>query len=219
MKTPSHLSKTLAAVMMLLAVLTAPVQADVGGGAPSALGSYLNPSVTYPEAEFQRYVITNGNSTQDVRVVYPGDTCAARKLDSPVLTVNPVLAGEVLDLTNLARKERGLRPLEVERALEIAAEGHATEMLTLDYLSHTSPTPGLTTPQERAELAGSPAAQVSESLYQGALSESSARQVLDSWLSAPETRRSLLEPGASTVGLGVVEKHGKVSITLLVGQN
>lgn len=212
-------SYTIRTVIVALAMATAsflalPAQAEVGGH----LSGYLNPSVTYPEAEFQRYVITNGNSTQDVRVVYPGDTCVGRKLDSPVLTANAALSDELLELTNTTRKRQGLKPLTSERALNIAAEGHATEMLTLVYLSHTSPTPGLTTTEERVTLAGTAATNVTENLYQGESSEALARQAVEAWLGSAESRSSLLDPRASHVGLGVVEKNGKVSVTLLVGR-
>ncbi|MEW6278348.1 MAG: CAP domain-containing protein, partial [Candidatus Eremiobacterota bacterium] len=67
----------------------------------------------------------------------------------PVAAVPVDLEGQIFDLTNQARAEHGLPPLEWVEALSTAARGHSSEMLELDYFAHESPTPGRRSPRER----------------------------------------------------------------------
>ena len=66
----------------------------------------------------------------------------------------PLLNAAVFYETNLRRAEHGLPPLIHLAALDQAANGHAQDMVTYNYFSHSSPLAGLKNVQERLAAVG-----------------------------------------------------------------
>ena len=132
---------------------------------------------------------------------------------------NAKVAAEIVRLTNEARARNGLRPVTASVQLATAAEQHSSEMLSLSYFSHTSPTPGLTNPKDRATTAGVRASRVSENLFEadGYPLDSLAPVVVDAWLNSSGHRENLLDPNVTHVGLGVSVLDGKISVTQMFG--
>ena len=126
---------------------------------------------------------------------------------------------EVLALTNQARAEHGLAPLQGHFALETAATSHSQEMLNLGYFSHTSPTPGRTDPSSRVRQAGASPNYVAENIFQASGHDTStvAALAVQSWLESPGHRRNLLSPNATHIGIGFVEMNGTVAVTQVFG--
>lgn len=130
-----------------------------------------------------------------------------------------IYAAEVLRLTNVARAQQGLEPLQYHAALTIAAVAHTQEMLDLDYFSHSSPTPGRKGPMERVALAGVHPRWVAENIFQcsGYEPETVAQFALENWLESPGHRANLLSTKATHLGVGFVEKNGTIAVTQVFG--
>ena len=130
-----------------------------------------------------------------------------------------IFAQEVLRLTNQSRAQYGLAPLKVHSALQAAAVGHSQEMLDLDYFSHTSPTPGKSQPDQRVRLAGAKPRMVAENIFQcsGYDAELVAQLAIDNWLESLGHRRNMLDPRATHLGIGFVEKDGTIAVTQVFG--
>lgn len=128
-------------------------------------------------------------------------------------------AQEVLRLTNQARAQYGLAPLQAHHALESAAAGHTQEMLDLGYFSHNSPTPGKSQPDQRVRSAGASPRMVSENIFQceGYDAQEVAQLAIDNWLESPGHRQNLLDPRATHLGIGFVEKNGTIAVTQVFG--
>lgn len=105
---------------------------------------------------------------------------------------------ELLRITNDYRLMFGHRPLAAVPTCCAASQGHADEMSRLGYFSHTSPTPGRTTPYDRMRLAGYTFG-VSENIAMtgGALAAHVA------WCHSSGHHRNLLDPSHTEIGLGV----------------
>jgi uncharacterized protein YkwD len=123
------------------------------------------------------------------------------------------LAGSValeLDLlgkTNAARAEHGLPPLQADETLALAARHHALEMATLNYFSHQSPTPGVSTPPERIAKAGSPYIAVGENIAKmpPMLVINLAERTVTGWMNSPGHRANVLESRFTHVGFGIAK--------------
>ncbi|MCB9870388.1 MAG: hypothetical protein H6836_07350 [Planctomycetes bacterium] len=108
-------------------------------------------------------------------------------------------AGEVtqVEVTNSYRMMFGHRPLAVSLKLHKAAHGHAMEMATLGYFSHTSPTEERRTPSQRMRLAGYEHG-VSENIARG----TSAEGAHVAWCHSSGHHRNLLNPLHTEFGVG-----------------
>jgi uncharacterized protein YkwD len=182
---------------------------------------------TFPEDNVQRYVVTfpgKGKSTvvpytPGQRSDYPMETSQDSSSVSIGAAVHAQVGAEIVRLTNEARARYGLLPVTASVELDAAASQHSSEMLNIGYFSHTSPTPGLSTPKDRAGSVGVRASRVSENLFEadGYPAEELAPIVVDAWLKSPGHRANMLDPNMTHVGLGVVEVSGKVSVTQMFG--
>lgn len=205
--------QTVSSTMLLGMLLWLPAHADKVCGA----GNLEENVGYYPEANVQRYVISKGKAVKDV-LSHMNDAAVGNVQDTE-LTPDSGLASDILRLTNDVRRQHGLAPVGLQPALQNAAIGHSAEMLALNYFSHTSPTPGRTSPVDRVREAGASPMRVSENLFycEGYPVDALAPVVIDSWLQSPGHRANLLDPQVTHMGLGVVEKNGTVSITQVFG--
>ena len=104
---------------------------------------------------------------------------------------------QLLDMTNLARRQSGLAALAADPRLSAMARDHTTEMATLAVLFHDSPTNGSITVRLREN---------------GIAFEVSAENVAFSWslegafnglIQSPEHRRNIMSPDFHRVGVSV----------------
>jgi Cysteine-rich secretory protein family len=120
------------------------------------------------------------------------------------LEADVALETALLQATNQARTANGLNLLQYDDQLALAARHHALEMATLNYFSHQSPTPGSSTPPERAANGGSPYVFIGENIAKmppGDLAQSTT----DGWMGSPGHRENLLKPEFSHVGFGTAQ--------------
>lgn len=127
------------------------------------------------------------------------------------------LEKRIFQLTNEARRENGLDPLEPDDTLAKLARAKCDDMLEHQYFSHTGP--GGQTLKDRfieAERAdsfrmvggGENISMASRNDY--ADTEATAREVVDSFMVSPEHRRNILNPHYTHLGVGVgISPDGK----------
>jgi uncharacterized protein YkwD len=108
---------------------------------------------------------------------------------------------QVVTLVNAARAKSGCGPLTVDRDLTKAAQGHSTDMAKRRYFDHTTPEGvGFA---ERIVEAGyeTPGA---ENIARG---QTSATQVMNSWMESDGHRANILNCQLTTIGVGL-DKDG-----------
>ncbi|MFD1047310.1 CAP domain-containing protein, partial [Kibdelosporangium lantanae] len=112
----------------------------------------------------------------------------------------PAKAAEVVELVNQFRDSVGCDPLKVDSRLTTAAQKHSTDMAQNNFFNHTSAA-GTFDQRIRAEGYPAPAA---ENIAKG---QTSAQQVMQSWMQSDGHRRNILNCRYSTIGVGV-DKQG-----------
>ncbi|HEV7528704.1 MAG TPA: CAP domain-containing protein [Solirubrobacteraceae bacterium] len=112
----------------------------------------------------------------------------------------------VLCLINTERAQNGKEPLSPDPRLERAAEGHAKEMLSLDYFDHVSPS-GLT-PVQRIRTTGYiPGSEVGyvigENLAWGTLTLATPQAIVTAWIASSEHLANILEGKYVDTGIDI----------------
>jgi uncharacterized protein YkwD len=117
-----------------------------------------------------------------------------------------VVRAAVLCLINRERAQNGETPLVRNSRLEQAAESHGSEMISLDYFQHVSPSGE--TPVERVRGTGYiPGHQVGyvigENLAWGTLGLATPQAVVEAWIASPKHLANILEGQYRETGIGV----------------
>jgi len=107
--------------------------------------------------------------------------------------------GRLILLMNQSRTKAGLRPLKTSRLLGEVARAHSREMSARNFFSHTNPA-GLG-PKERLERAGFAWKAFGENIGCG---QDSPEKILLTWMNSSDHRNTILDPGYSQVGIGLV---------------
>lgn len=117
----------------------------------------------------------------------------------------PAVAGRVLALINDARalprrcggqEFTATQPLDYSATLERAALSHARDMAANDFMGHVGSNGN--TPDIRADLAGYPWRSIGENVAAG---QTSAQEVVNSWLESPSHCATLMDPRYSETGI------------------
>jgi hypothetical protein len=109
---------------------------------------------------------------------------------------------KLLDLTNQARAQQGLQPLQWDPSLAAAAQAHAQKMFDQHSLSHQLP--GEADLPTRTGQAGAHFRAIAENVAMG----NGAEGVQKEWMNSPPHRANILDPKLDHVGIGVVEHAG-----------
>lgn len=122
---------------------------------------------------------------------------------------------KLFDLVNKERASRGLSQLAVDPVLIDAARKHSQEMADKDYFSHTSPTPGLSTPMDRflASEGHRPSwALVGENLFYCSIVDVDRGHT--AFMNSKGHRDNILEPRFERMGIGVyIDNKGQFFVT------
>jgi uncharacterized protein YkwD len=137
-----------------------------------------------------------------------------------VVTTVPTLDSGIVAGINAARTRRGLPRLRVSVRLQSAARSHSLDMARHGFFSHDS---GNGTPAgDRLTRFYGPAAKIGEALLEWS-PDVTAGEAVQAWLSSPEHRAILLDPGFRELGVSAVHAtasghdfHGS-EITLVTG--
>lgn len=109
---------------------------------------------------------------------------------------------KLFDLTNQARSDHGLQPLQWDAALAAAARAHAQKMVDQRSLSHQLPDEADLA--ARAGQAGAHFHTIAENIAMGPGADAVQKQ----WLNSPPHRANILDPALDHIGIGVVEQRG-----------
>jgi uncharacterized membrane protein required for colicin V production len=131
-------------------------------------------------------------------IIEEDETLDIPPADPADLRPDQAAAEEIFELVNRARIEEGLDPVAWSDPLAMVGAGHATEMYTVGYFSHTSPTTG--TIGTRMSAAGIPYRAVGENLALAATSRTAHQGLMDS----PGHRANILSPEFTRLGIGVI---------------
>ena len=104
----------------------------------------------------------------------------------------------VLAAVNAERRKAGVPPLAPDSKLDVAAQRHAEDMLARHYFAHESPE-GLSV-RDRAKDAGYDWRAIGENIAEG---QTSAAEVMDTWMHSPGHRRNILKPDFRELGVGL----------------
>jgi len=133
--------------------------------------------------------------------------------------VRPVVASrvatEVVDLTNVERARRGRAPLRANRRLMRAANIHAEQMARAGQMAHVLPNASYPRAEDRLAAADYRWQTYGENVAEG---QSSAAEVLDSWMHSRGHRRNILNPDFSEMGAGyAVDRAGRTYFVQVFG--
>ncbi|MFI0924314.1 sigma-70 family RNA polymerase sigma factor [Streptomyces sp. NPDC021012] len=112
-------------------------------------------------------------------------------------------AQQVIGLVNQERAKAGCGPLTEHPLLTKAAQGHSDDMAARDFFDHTNPDGD--GPGERITAAGYAWASYGENIAKG---QTTAAQVMDSWMNSPGHRANILNCGFKEIGIGLHTSGG-----------
>ncbi len=103
----------------------------------------------------------------------------------------------VVDLTNAQRQKNGLKPLTMDPHLSSVARKKSVDMASNNYFSHNSPTYG--SPFDMMRDFGIQYNTAGENIARG---QTTAEQVVNSWMNSEGHRRNILNPNFTHIGVG-----------------
>lgn len=103
----------------------------------------------------------------------------------------------VLDLTNAERTKAGLKPLQIDAALQRSAKQKSADMAKNRYFSHTSPTYG--SPFDQMKSNGVTYRSAAENIAMG---QRSAQEVVTAWMNSAGHRQNILTASFTHIGIG-----------------
>jgi uncharacterized protein YkwD len=115
------------------------------------------------------------------------------------------LAKQVVDLVNQHRAGLGLSSVAHSATLMQAAEWKAGHMLGNGYMDHDDPAPAPRTADERLVDCGYRSPTWGENIAYG---QSTAKAVMDSWLTSEGHRENIERPAFTAIGVGAVRNSG-----------
>lgn len=109
---------------------------------------------------------------------------------------------KVVDLVNLERTKRSLKPLSMNSELSRLARMKSKDMSDKGYFSHTSPTYG--SPFDMMKQFGVSYRSAGENIAQG---YSSPESVVTGWMNSPGHRKNILSPNFTDIGVGLYNNY------------
>ncbi|MFG3343473.1 CAP domain-containing protein [Streptomyces sp. NPDC048018] len=113
------------------------------------------------------------------------------------------VADQVIALVNAERAKAGCGALTANATLTRAAQGHSDDMAARDFFDHTNPDGA--DPGDRVSAAGYPWSTYGENIAMG---QSSAEQVMESWMNSPGHRANILNCNFKEIGVGIHNSGG-----------
>ena len=127
----------------------------------------------------------------------------------------PLLQAALFYVTNEARIEKGLKPVNHQPNLEIMAYNHSYHMAKDDFFEHTHPkNKKRRTPEDRAALAGIKNPNIAENIHavggrQFGTYIELADHIVQSWIDSPPHRATLYSENVVELGCGIYYYEGK----------
>jgi uncharacterized protein YkwD len=127
----------------------------------------------------------------------PSPATATATVPAPAM-MSP-LEQAVVDLTNQARAQNGLPPLQVNDALVAMAQLQSSNMAQWNTMAHVLPGAAEPTLESRAAAAGYNYAWLGENI---AFNYPDAESLVAAWMNSPKHRANILNPNYTAIGVG-----------------
>lgn len=154
---------------------------------------FKNQDLIHPKDEVELPDGSTGESTNDSGT---GDSDPTESRGETQSTQ----AQEVLKLVNQERSKQGLNPLTLSEKLTSIANTKAKDMADNNYFSHTSPTYG--SPFDMLKQFGVSYSYAGENIAAG---QTSASEVMNSWMNSSGHRANILNKNYTQLGVGYVK--------------
>ncbi|WP_371925880.1 CAP domain-containing protein [Halobacillus sp. A5] len=118
---------------------------------------------------------------------------------------------QVVELTNEAREEQGLEPLELNEEVSEVAQEKSEDMAENDYFSHTSPTYG--SPFDMLQEFDVDYNTAAENIAAG---QRTPEEVVDGWLNSSGHRKNIMNENMTEIGIGY-EENGHHWTQMFIG--
>jgi uncharacterized protein YkwD len=123
----------------------------------------------------------------------------------------------VLEMTNQARRAKGLPPLSQDEELTKVARAYSDDMLLRRFFDHTTPD-GVTFDERISDHYPHWIYLVGENIwsafgYNPGNPSKLAKEIVDDWLSSPGHRENLLDPRFTHLGVGVSARNSAIRAT------
>lgn len=120
-----------------------------------------------------------------------------QKIYVPLFSTIKAIEKEVIELTNLERQKNGLQPLRHNWELSRVARYKSNDMRDNNYFSHTSPIYG--SPFKMIRDFGINFSTAGENIAMG---QTTAKQVVSSWMNSSGHRANILNKSFTEIGVG-----------------
>jgi len=188
------------------------------GELPQGLGQQQRPSVSVPRVQqgtpSQQPSPQQGPTAQPAPQQGPTGTQQGPTAQQPTQQQKPAaqapaqnktqttqgisqFAQQVIDLTNVQRKQNGLPALKADTQLSGVAQKKAVDMEKNHYFSHTSPTYG--SPFDMMRDFGVTYSSAGENIAMG---QKSPQEVVTAWMNSPGHRANILNRSFTNIGVG-----------------
>ncbi len=123
----------------------------------------------------------------------------------------------VIELTNRARRAKGLPPLIKDDELTNVARAYSDDMLVRRFFDHTTPD-GVTFDARISDHYPHRVRYMGENIwyasgYNPGNAQRLAKEIVDDWMSSPGHRDNLLDPDFTHLGVGVSARHHTIRAT------
>jgi len=169
------------------------------------------------------FLLLLGISLTEVRVNKIADTTAKMVSLYPEIEGIDYIESLLFKLTNEERTRRGLKELQFDKRLRIAARQHSNDMLNRKYLSHNSGDNISKTPLHRIYNSGLSVLVVGENIAEnkgGAVQallkenpDSLAKIVIKEWMNSPPHKENILNPDFTHLGIGSIAYKNTHKVT------
>jgi uncharacterized protein YkwD len=123
----------------------------------------------------------------------------------------------VFEMTNQARRDRGLGPLSKDDELRNVARAYSNDMLVRRFFDHTTPD-GVSFDERISERYRHRVRIIGENIwsasgYSPGTIRQVAKDIVDDWMSSPGHRENILDPRFTHLGVGVSARHQSLRAT------
>lgn len=137
-------------------------------------------------------IISANPQFKNPNLIYPGD-----KVTIPLIDNIKQIEQQVINLTNQERAKYGLPALKADWELSRVARYKSADMRDRNYFSHTSPTYG--SPFSMMKNFGISYSAAAENIAAG---QTTAQQVVQSWMNSEGHRKNILDSRMTHIGVG-----------------
>ncbi len=120
-------------------------------------------------------------------------------VENPIDKSKVLSRNKLIELTNLERENKNLKPLKTDQNLNNIAYQKAKDILDREYFAHISPTGEGAA--DLAERYGYEYLLIGENLAKGIFADN--QEIIEGWMNSPPHRENILKPGYEEIGIAI----------------